>query len=54
MLRIRNGFNADPDPAFNLKADPNLIQGANQMRIHMDPNSGPVQTLPSIKVKNLT
>jgi hypothetical protein len=40
MLQIRNGFNADPDPdpAFNLNADPNLIQGANQMRIHVDQN----------------
>ncbi len=22
MFQIRNGFNADPDPAFNLNADP--------------------------------
>jgi hypothetical protein len=36
VFRIRIGFNADPDPAFYLNADP-------------DPDPG--QTLPSQKVK---
>jgi hypothetical protein len=44
MLWICIGFNADPDPAFYLKAHP--VRGAKPMWIHanLDPDSG--QTLP--------
>ena len=46
MLRIRNGFNADPDldPAFYLNADPDIGSQTNA-----DPY--PDQTLPSQKVE---
>jgi hypothetical protein len=46
VLWIRIGFHADPDPAFDLNADTDSIQGAKPMRIHSDPDIG--QTLPSI------
>jgi hypothetical protein len=44
MLQIRNGFNADPDPTFNLNADPNftrkvyfmpVLRTRIRIRIHM-------------------
>ena len=46
VLRIRNGFNADPDldPAFYLNADPDIGSQTNA-----DPY--PDQTLPSQKVE---
>jgi hypothetical protein len=47
MFRIRIGFNADPDPAFYLIADPDPDQGSGS-KINPDPVSG--QTLPSQNV----
>jgi hypothetical protein len=38
LMWIRMGFDVDPDPAFNLNADP--IQGAKLMWIHADPDPG--------------
>jgi hypothetical protein len=38
VFRIPIGFNADPDPAFYLKADPDQDpdSGSQTMRIHVD------------------
>jgi|LakMenE18May11ns_1017448.scaffolds.fasta_scaffold7838557_1 hypothetical protein len=46
MLRIRNGFNADPDPdpAFISM----LIQRAKPMRIHAGPDPGQSLSLQKI------
>jgi hypothetical protein len=46
VLWIRIGCNADPDPAFNLKADPDLGS-----QTYADPN--PSQTFTSQKVEFL-
>ncbi len=40
VLWIRSGFNTDPDPFFQLKAETNP-DPAKQMRIHADPNLDP-------------
>ncbi len=40
MLSIRIGFNANPDPAFNLNADPNPSPGAKPMWIHAKSDPG--------------
>jgi hypothetical protein len=40
LLSIRIGFNANPDPAFNLHADPNPDPGAKLMWIHAEPDPG--------------
>ena len=44
VLRIRIGFNADPDPAVYLNADPDP---ESQTNAYPDPDPG--QTLPSQK-----
>ncbi len=51
MLWIHTGFNAGPDPAFYLNADPDLESGGQPTRIHGDPGHG--QTLLSLKVEFL-
>ena len=51
MLWIHTDFNADPEPAFKLNADPDLEPGGQPMRIHA--NSDRCQSLPSIKVEFL-
>jgi hypothetical protein len=38
VLWIHTGFNADPNPAFYLNADPD--PGAIPMRVHADPDPG--------------
>jgi hypothetical protein len=39
-IRIGSNGNADPDPAFNLNADPNPDPGAKPMWIHAVPDPG--------------
>jgi hypothetical protein len=43
VFRVRIGFNADPDPAFYLNADPALDPGSQT--IHVYPDTG--QTFPT-------
>jgi hypothetical protein len=43
VFRIRIGFNADPDPAFYLNADPALDPGSQTIHVDLDPG----QTLPT-------
>jgi hypothetical protein len=45
VLRIRIGFNADPDPAFYLNADPDTDSGSIN-----NPDPDPGQPLPSQKL----
>jgi hypothetical protein len=40
LLSIRIGFIANPDPAFNLNADPNPNPGAKPMWIHAESDPG--------------
>jgi hypothetical protein len=47
MLRIRIGFNADPDRAFYVNADPDPDTGSHT---NADPDPDPGQTLSSQKV----
>ncbi len=48
MLRIRTGFNADPEPAFYLSTYADPDPGAKLLQIHADPDPG--QTLRSQKL----
>jgi hypothetical protein len=48
VLRIRNGFNANPDQAFFLNAYPDPDQGG---LTNVDP--GPGQIFPSLKVESV-
>ncbi len=51
MFRIRIGFNADPDPAFYLNADPDPDPDpGSQINADPDPDPDPGETLPSQKV----
>jgi hypothetical protein len=51
VLWIRIYFNADPDPAFYLNADP--VSGSQTNSADPDPDMDPGQTLPSQKVEFL-
>jgi hypothetical protein len=48
VLRIRIGFNANPDLASYFSVDADADPGAKPMRIHADPDPG--QTLRSQKL----
>jgi hypothetical protein len=49
VMWIRIGFNAAPDPAFYLNADPDLDQGRKTNTIHSDTDTDPGQILPLLK-----
>ncbi len=51
VLWIDIGFNVDPEPTFNLNADPYPVQGAKPMWIHADPDADPGLDLYRITIK---